>query len=192
MSLLSLLTWGSLCQPHSLSRGGISGFPLPQVHLHGILQDPCWLTHAVQWQSLKKIICFPIIFIHYWHISSASPEYRWGNWRANILNFSGTFAWEQLLDLSLKYSIQRWFRGLLKAKWCQMMVGGHEQHCGAISYTSQKAKSQEWKHMHKLILYRDRTKLPIWGAQPSISVSTKIITTPSNDRHRAWDFCTSL
>lgn len=158
-------------------------------------RDPagsCRLTHAVEWQSLKKIICFPIIFIHYWHISSASPEYRWGNWRANILNFSGTFAWEQLLDLSLKYSIQRWFRGLLKPKWCQMMVGGHEQHCGAISYTSQKAKSQEWKHMHKLILYRDRTKLPAWGAQPSISVSKKIITTPSNDRHTAWDFCTSL
>lgn len=101
MSLLSLLTWGYPASPTASAEEEFLAFHCLRI----ILQDPSRLNHAVYWQSFKTIICFPVIFINYWHISSASPEYRWGNWRANILNFSRTFAWEQLLDLSLKYSI---------------------------------------------------------------------------------------
>lgn len=70
----SLLTWGSLCQPHSLSRGGISSLPLPQVHLCRIPRDPLLADPCSILPKHKKNICFSIIFINYWHISSISLE----------------------------------------------------------------------------------------------------------------------
>lgn len=76
----------------------VSGSPA-QDPAGSLLADPCSILTKLSEN------CFPIIFIHYWNISPASPEYRWGNWGANTLNLGRTFAWEQLLDLSLKYSI---------------------------------------------------------------------------------------
>lgn len=105
---LSLLVWGSLWQPHSCSRAGAPGLHRPA----SIRAEPAWALRADPCRAAEaqKSYSFSSYFINYWRISSAS-QWIWWNWRASGLNFGQTFClsknWEQLLDLSCKYSAPR-------------------------------------------------------------------------------------